>query len=96
MDGKTGSSIFYHLANGSDVICVCMGNDNEANLKIQLTNVVQDSGRVPCWINNHGIPSLLRCDEVAIRAKGHYRQGPVDHFCHSEPPIVLTIILQAI
>jgi hypothetical protein len=59
MDGKTGSSIFYHLANGSDVICVCMGNDNEANLEIQLTNVVQDSGCVPCWINNHAIPSLL-------------------------------------
>jgi hypothetical protein len=32
MDSKVGSSIFYHPANSSDVICVCMGNYNQADL----------------------------------------------------------------
>ena len=82
MDGKGCPSVFYHLANGSDVICVCMGNDNQADLEIHLTNVAQDSGCVPCWINNHAIPSLLRRNEVTVCSKGYYLQSSVNHFYH--------------
>jgi hypothetical protein len=96
MDAKAGSSALYHLANSSDVVYMCMGNDNEADLEIKFTNIAKDSGCVPRWIDNHAIPSLLRRNEVAVRSKGHYLQGSIDHFCHWESPRVLTNILQAI
>jgi hypothetical protein len=94
MDSKAGSSIFYDMANGSYVIWVGVSSHNKADLEIQLTYVAQDSGRIPCWVNDHAIPSLLRRNEVAVCSKGHYLQGPIDHFCHWESPYSQIAIFQ--
>jgi len=58
VDSKGGSSVFYHLANSADVVCMCMGNHDQADLEIQFRVYTEYSGCISCRIKKSCHPEF--------------------------------------